>query len=86
MTNDIVREKADALIARLACSEAGTAAVIITSWNEFAELKAALRPSREGIADYLQGIINSSYLPERAAKWLGYAIEELRQPMTNQED
>ena len=44
----------------------------------FIELKAALKPSKGEISDHLQTIVNFHYKPEKDAKWIWYAIEELR--------
>ncbi len=94
MTNDIVREKAEALLqemhdgfyAREKCLED------IVNGVPYKNLKAVLRPSREEIADWLSNYLRAldghrqHSSDEEDAKYISYAIEELRQPRINQED
>ena len=74
-----IREKAEALI-RLHERMPFTASCesFLDDFDEYKELKAALTPSRGEISDHLQTIVNFHYKPEKDAKWIWYAIEELR--------
>jgi len=79
MVNDI-REKAEALINWIDASENGTAVIAIKSCHIYKECKAALRPSREEIADYWEKRLSQFKNMEghNDHKWLNYTIEELR--------
>ena len=81
MTNDI-REKAEALIYWIDNQSADSR---IYDCKEYTSLKAALRPSRQEIADYLEnhnawrrGEHNDSPEPKELGKYLELATEELR--------
>ena len=81
MTDDI-REKVKALIDLMDESENGTGVIVIKQGSVYQDLKAALRPSREDIADYLDGYIPFSANPtDEYIKMFNYAIEELRKPL-----
>ena len=67
---DLIREKAEALLDYIAKDWEDDVNLEFTV--PYVELKAALRPSREEIADYLEGTA------ERYGINLNYAIEELR--------
>lgn len=54
--SDDIREKAQALIKLMDESENGTGVIVIKQGSAYQDLKAALRPSREDIADYLENI------------------------------
>ena len=81
MTNDIIREKAEALIKDV---ESG-GIINVRAMKSYIELKAALRPSREEIANYLERELLLCSAEQRGdtcykedARMLDYAIEELR--------
>jgi len=69
-----IREKAEALIKDL--ENIGSKDGRVAHWDSFKSLKAALRPSREEIADSLEKIFG--FLSDESHKYIDYAIEELR--------
>jgi len=69
-----IREKAEAFIKDV--ENIGSMEGRIAHWDSFKSLKAALMPSREEIADYLES--NNEGFGEEIEQYLNYAIEELR--------
>ena len=83
MTEEI-RKNAEALMERRNTTDENYNICHIKKWHVYTQLKASLRPSREEIADYLEGIkkwmINNKGVQSNSdfPKNMDYAIEELR--------
>lgn len=78
MDNNL-REKAQALVSFVEQYESeGSYLLGIQGQGCFKELKAALRPSSEEIADVSQKLIDEDVLTSYTVEILQYAIEELR--------
>ncbi len=83
MTKDII-EAAKALIEwvkenkpAIECKYV-TGNTLVSSHAPFKALEAALRPSREEIADYLRGVQEDNFHAKEDVEMFNYAIEELR--------
>lgn len=80
---DLIREKAEDLIEALDSPIYGTDKVGLAMEEQRRqkakeELRAALRPSREDIADWLEGTVNKNVSTVDYERYINLAAEELR--------